>query len=46
MTLKLYVDLLSQPARAITLFVRQNKIPHELKVVSIAKGIKSLFAIK
>ncbi|KAK6638437.1 hypothetical protein RUM44_008866 [Polyplax serrata] len=38
MVLKLYVDLLSQPARAVTLFVRKMNIPHELKLVQIVKG--------
>ncbi|EEB17125.1 GSTD1-5 protein, putative [Pediculus humanus corporis] len=38
MVLKLYVDLLSQPARALALFVKKANIPHELKIVSIMKG--------
>lgn len=39
MVLKVYVDFLSQPARAVALFVKKTKIPHEIKKVSIMKGI-------
>jgi len=36
--LKLYVDLLSQPARAVTIFCRVNKIEAEEIYVEVAKG--------
>ncbi len=36
--LKLYYDLMSQPARALYMFLKLNKIPHELCPVSIGKG--------
>lgn len=36
--LKVYVDLMSQPSRAVTLFLRLNKIKHDLKFVEIRKG--------
>lgn len=38
MSLKLYGNLLSQPARAIFLFLKANGIPHEFKFVDLAKG--------
>ena len=34
----LYVDMASQPARAILGFCRVNKINHEVKEVKIRKG--------
>ncbi|KAG0618257.1 hypothetical protein M758_4G049600 [Ceratodon purpureus] len=37
-TLKLYVDLMSQPSRAVLLFCRVNKIDVELHLVNIQKG--------
>lgn len=36
--LKLYVDLLSQPARAVTIFCRVNKIEAEEIAVEVAQG--------
>jgi hypothetical protein len=36
--LKLYVDLLSQPARAVTIFCRVNKIEAEEISIEVAKG--------
>lgn len=38
MVLQLYIDPLSQPARALMLFVRANKIPVEEHYLSIQKG--------
>jgi len=39
MSLKLYGNLLSQPVRAIFLFLKVNGIPHEFKFVDLAKGM-------
>jgi len=38
MVVKLYIDPLSQPARALMLFVRATKIPFEEVIISIQKG--------
>lgn len=38
MVVKLYIDPISQPARALMLFVRVNKIPVEETAISIQKG--------
>jgi hypothetical protein len=38
MSLKLYTNLLSQPGRAVFLFLKANGIPFEFKLVNIAKG--------
>ncbi|KAL0272169.1 UNVERIFIED_CONTAM: hypothetical protein PYX00_005248 [Menopon gallinae] len=38
MTLKIYVNFLSQPARALAIFLRQNKIPHTTKIVDLMSG--------
>eukprot|EP00742_Colponemidia_sp_Colp-10_P004378 GILJ01004674.1.p1 GENE.GILJ01004674.1~~GILJ01004674.1.p1 ORF type:complete len:236 (+),score=24.85 GILJ01004674.1:26-733(+) len=35
--MKLFVDLMSQPSRAVMLFCKLNNIPYELQQVSIAK---------
>lgn len=37
-SIKLYYDLLSQPARALYMFLSLNKIPFERFPVSIQKG--------
>ena len=39
MSVKLYGNLLSQPVRAIFMFLKANGIPHEFKFVDIAKGM-------
>lgn len=36
--LKFYYDLMSQPARALYMFLKLNQIPHEQCIVSIGKG--------
>nr|UVC41629.1 glutathione S-transferase 6 [Eriocheir sinensis] len=36
--LKLYVDLMSQPSRAVYIFMKKTKIPFETKLVNLAKG--------
>ncbi|XP_035591336.1 glutathione S-transferase theta-2 [Oncorhynchus keta] len=36
--LEVYLDLLSQPCRAIHIFLNCNKIPHKVKTVAIRKG--------
>lgn len=36
--LKLYYDLLSQPSRALYIFVNKCKIPHQLCPVEIVEG--------
>ncbi|XP_025893507.1 glutathione S-transferase theta-1-like [Nothoprocta perdicaria] len=38
MSLKLYLDLLSQPCRALYLFAKCNNIPFEFKRVDVMKG--------
>ncbi|KAK6476405.1 glutathione S-transferase theta-1-like [Huso huso] len=35
---EVYLDLLSQPCRAVHIFLKQNKIPYTLKPVAIRKG--------
>jgi len=37
MTLTLYIDMLSQPSRAILLFCLENRIPHKVQLVQIGK---------
>jgi len=39
MSLKLYGNLLSQPVRAVLLFLKANGIPYEFKFVNMAKGM-------
>jgi len=41
MVVHLYVDHLSQPARALMLFVRTNEIPTEEHTISIRAGNQS-----
>ncbi|XP_041718246.2 glutathione S-transferase theta-1 [Coregonus clupeaformis] len=36
--LEVYLDLLSQPCRAIHIFLNCNKIPHKVKTVALRKG--------
>lgn len=40
--LKLYYDLMSQPSRAVYMFVKLNKIPFEDKAVALRTGNKLL----
>lgn len=42
MTLKLYYDLMSQPARAIYMFLRANNIKFEEKRVDLKNGMCEL----
>ncbi|KPP65684.1 Glutathione S-transferase theta-1-like [Scleropages formosus] len=36
--LEVYLDLLSQPCRAVHIFLSHNKIPHKLRIVALRKG--------
>merc|ERR1711971_62441 len=38
MVLKYYYDLMSQPCRALYIFLKLNKIPYEPKEVALRKG--------
>lgn len=39
MPLKFYGNLLSQPCRAIFIFLKANQIPYEFKFIDMAKGM-------
>ena len=38
MSLKIFADLMSQPSRAVVLFCRAAKVPHEFKPIRLVKG--------
>uniref|UniRef100_A0A8C1MNJ4 glutathione transferase n=1 Tax=Cyprinus carpio TaxID=7962 RepID=A0A8C1MNJ4_CYPCA len=35
---KVYLDLLSQPCRALLIFLKHNKIPHTVELIALRKG--------
>ena len=37
-SLKIFADLMSQPSRAVVLFCRAAKVPHEFKPIMLKKG--------
>ena len=37
-SIKVFADLMSQPSRALVMFCRVTKIPHEFKSIMIKKG--------
>ena len=37
MSLTVYVDTMSQPSRALLMFLIHNKIPHKVQLTQIAK---------
>lgn len=39
MSLKVYVDLMSQPSRAVVLFLKSTNVPFELRLVKIREGM-------
>lgn len=42
--LKVYYDLMSQPSRAVVLFLKANNIPFVDKAVALRKGIELAMA--
>ena len=38
MSLKIFADLMSQPSRAVVLFCRAAKVPHDFKPIMLKKG--------
>lgn len=38
MSVKFYMDLMSQPTRALYIFMKRANIPFEQKLISIGKG--------
>lgn len=41
MTLKVYYDLLSQPSRALLMFLQVSKVPFEHRPIALAAGKKN-----
>lgn len=38
MVLKVFYDLMSQPCRALIMFLKLNNIPYDAKVIALRKG--------
>ncbi|CAL1268839.1 unnamed protein product [Larinioides sclopetarius] len=45
MSLRVYYDLMSQPCRALLIFLKKNNIPFESKVIALRKGQQKLLKL-
>jgi len=42
---KAYLDLMSQPCRAVLIFMKNNKIPHTVEHIALRKGEQHLLCV-